>query len=273
VTFARRAVTAAKSTIAMAATLGVATRRPDMALRYASRFLTDRERPVELAWKGFKLTARGCDWPALQEVLIENEYGALVPALTAKPAPFVADLGANIGTFALFSFSVAPGAIVHSYEPAAATYGILAETQARNGGYRWTTHHGAAWREDGSITFQSGAASTAGRVDASGNETAPAFSLATILGHCGGAIDVAKIDIEGAEEALVAGRESEIARIGTLVIELHPGRCDCAAVTRTLRASFGTLYRIPGRRSAKPLLLATRLPVASALPVYTDEGL
>ena len=99
---------AVKSMLAMAARLGMATRRPDIGARYAYSFLRDRNRPVAMTWRGLQLSARGCDWAAVQEVLIEHEYAALIPYLTRKPAPVVLDLGANIGTFALFSFSVAP---------------------------------------------------------------------------------------------------------------------------------------------------------------------
>lgn len=224
-----------------------------------------------MTWRGLHLSARGCDWAALQEVLIEHEYAALTPYLTRKPSAVVLDLGANIGTFALFTFSVAPSAVVHSYEASATTHALLDSTRAHNPRCHWDVHHAAAWLEDGAVSFTTSEASTAGRIMTEGKETVPAVSLATILARSGGSIDVAKIDIEGAEEALLVDRPAELQRIGTLVVELHPGRCDTGRVVKALTDSYGALYCIPGRRSSKPLILATRDAELPALPRYVGD--
>ena len=144
-------------------------------------------------------------------------------------------------------------------------------TQARNPRCRWSVHHAAAWRENGAVTFATGATSTGGRITTDGKETVPAVSLPTILEQCGGVIDVAKIDIEGAEEALLADRPAQLQRIATLVVELHPDRCDTGRVVKALSDSYGALYRIPGRRSSKPLVLATRQAQPPNLPRYAGD--
>jgi FkbM family methyltransferase len=222
-----------------------------------------------LTWRGLSLAARGMDWPALGEVLIANEYCALTPLLRETPEPVVLDLGANIGTFSIFAFSVAPRAIVHSYEPSTGTYELLAASAALNPSYKWTTVQAAAWKADETVSFANADLSTSSRLSAGGDERVPGLSLATILERCGGRADIAKIDIEGAEEAVVAdARRGVLERIRTLVVELHPGRCDTDRVAKTVTASYGTVYVIPGRQSSKPLLLATRSSVAMGLPVY-----
>jgi FkbM family methyltransferase len=274
VSLAKRLYYAAKSTAAMSYQLGRATGRPSQAIRFAALHLARDNTPSTLDWRGMSLQARRIDWAALQEVLIENEYGALAPYITSKPSPVVLDLGANIGTFALFVASLAREAKLHSYEPSTATYAILSANAAANPSLAWTTTRAAAWHEDGTISFSNASASTAGRVEATGDERVPALSLASIVKHCGGAIDIAKIDIEGAEEALLAGRNAELAAIETLVVEMHPDRCDCARVEATLREVYGPLYVIPGRRSSKPLLLMTRSTRKPALPLHegsTDQ--
>lgn len=269
VSLAKRVFIAAKTTVAMTVQLGRATGRPDQAANYALHHLFRRDVPVKLAWQGFRLSARGIDWPALQEVLIEGEYGALTPFLADKPAPVVLDLGANIGTFGLFVFSVARGATVHSYEPSEATFALLSGNASIDPGVDWRNHCAAAWSEDGTISFANAATSTAGHVSTAGLERVPALSLASILQRCGGHIDVAKIDIEGAEEALLVDRVRELRAIDTLVVELHPNRCNSQRVAQALSESYGQIYRIPGRRSSKPLLLATRLDRAIQLPIYS----
>ncbi|MDX2157464.1 MAG: FkbM family methyltransferase [Hyphomicrobiaceae bacterium] len=264
----RRAVVAARATAAMTLQLGRATGRPDQAVRFAALHLARGNASTPLTWQGLNLSARRIDWPALQEVLIENEYGALAPYLTAKRAPIVLDLGANIGTFALFAFSRSPEAVIHSYEPSDSTYAVLAANAASNPSLVWNTTRGAAWSDDGTISFTNAEASTAGRVDEDGDERVPALSLASIVAQCGGHIDIAKIDIEGAEEPLLANRSAELSAIETVVVELHPNRCDAPRVARALCESFGQVYRIPGRRSSKPLVLASRAAVTPDLPTY-----
>lgn len=266
---AQKLLDAVRETAAITLRLGGATGRLDQAAYYAVRRLIDRRAAVDLRWRGLGLAARGIDWPALQEVLIENEYGSLAGFLEAKPAPVVLDIGANIGTFALFVLLCAPDAIVHSFEPSAATHSLLAANAARNPACRWTTHHAAAWRADEPVRFANGEASTAGRLDARGEEPAAGLSLQSILARAGGHADVAKLDIEGAEEAVLADIPvALLEQIETMVVELHPGRCDMDRVVMALKRAYGTLYAIPGRRSSKPLLLATRSAVPHRLPPY-----
>lgn len=266
---ATRLIGAARETAAITVRLGHATGRPDRAAIYAARRLVDKRAAVDLEWRGLKIAARGVDWPALQEVLVENEYGAVAAALREKADPVVLDIGANIGTFALFAFAEAPGAQVHSYEPSSATHALLASTAAGNPSCNWSTFQAAAWRTDETLAFANGAASTAGRLAPEGEERVAAVSLTTILGRCGGRADIAKLDIEGAEEAVIADAPTSLLDcIGTIVVELHPGRCDTGRVVDALARSYGTIYAIPGRRSSKPLLLATRSNIAHGLPVY-----
>lgn len=264
----RRLLGSAKAIAAMTVDLGRATGRPDVATRFALRHVTRSLAPVEMSWNGMLLSARSCDWAALQEVLVEDEYGALRPYLKAKSTPIVLDLGSNIGTFALFCFSVAPAATVCSFEPSAETFAVLEANRARNPQHNWQVHRAAAWSKDGTVSFAASRTSTAGRVDSDGGEAVPAVSLATILERCGGRIDIAKIDIEGAEEPALCEGANALAHIETLVVELHPDRCDAARVAATLREAYGRLYLIPGRRSSKPLLMATRSSTPRNLPVY-----
>jgi hypothetical protein len=69
-----------------------------------------------------------------------------------------------------------------------------------------------------------------------------------------------KMDIEGAEEAVLCGSETALRSVDRLVVEVHPQLCDQDWVIAVLRSTYDFLYRIPGRRSAKPLLLASHQP-------------
>lgn len=265
------AVTDAKTFVAITLRLARATGRPDRALHYAVSYFRDPLAPIGLTWRGLEFAARGVDWAAIHEVLIDGEYEPLRPALAGIPTPIVLDIGANIGTFSLFALAIAPSAIVHALEPSSASHRLLAANARANPNRAWHTHHGAAWSQDGTIAFSNAALSTASRVTTeTGDERVPAWTLARLLAQAGGWADLVKVDIEGAEEAVLGGGQGELAQIGTLVVEIHPDRCRELAIMGVLRDAFPRLYAIPGRKSSKPLILATRHDAPWRLPTVSS---
>jgi len=217
-----------------------------------------RKLPFQLRWR---------DWAGVREVMIENEYGIVLQCLAKQEAPVILDLGANIGAFSLYNLAHFPAAHVHAYEASATTFKLIEASRALNPLLNWHVHHAAAWHDNGTVTFENAALSTGSRVAASGGETVPARDLPTILAATGvDHIHLLKADIEGAEEALFAGHASSLSRIDHVIVELHPGRCNTDLVVETLRAAYSHVYVILGRRSSKPLLLATRQ--SFNLPLY-----
>jgi FkbM family methyltransferase len=205
--------------------------------------------------------ARQSDWFAVEEVILEREYDILEQLLQGRGAPVVVDIGANIGMFSLYTFYLRPNAHVLSVEPSEGTHAMLESNRADNPALDWRTLRAALWREDGSISFDASGPSTGSRITGAGQgESVPAASLRTVLEKHAGAssIDIMKIDIEGAEQAALEGNAGLLACVDMLIIELHPDLCDAATVLRELRAAFPHVYKIPGRRSAKPVLLCTR---------------
>ena len=66
-------------------------------------------------------------------------------------------------------------------------------------------------QNQGTVSFDEREFSTSSRVDgrAPAAFTVPAISLATLLNrHAGGSVDLMKVDVEGAEEALLCGHEA-----------------------------------------------------------------
>jgi len=202
------------------------------------------------------------EWNGAREVLFDREYSFVTAALEGMEKPVVLDLGANAGTFPIYIFSMFPGAEVHSFEPGGRTYDILEKNRGLNPGYEWKTYRAAVWKEDGEIEFQNFEASTSSRIAAGGkgNETVPSASLGTILGETAGGrkIDLVKMDIEGAEEEVLAGNEQLIAeRVENMVVEIHPGRCSIENVISSLRKSYPNIYFIFGRKSAWQVVFAS----------------
>jgi FkbM family methyltransferase len=159
-----------------------------------------------------------------------------------------------------------PDALVHSLEPGAATFALLEANARANPAFAWRAHRLAVWRAAGPVAFGAMDASTSSRID----ELAPGGRVemveAVTLGgfaaqHAPGPIFLVKLDVEGAEEAVLASSEAVLDRVQHLLLEIHPPRADEARVMAILSAHFPHVARLPGRRSAKPLVLASRVPV------------
>jgi FkbM family methyltransferase len=207
--------------------------------------------------------ARFKDWNAVQEVALEREYAFVEAVLKNRPSSTVVDLGANIGLFSMYVLLMDPSTIVHSLEPSQSTYQVLEHNRSANLGLNWHTYRYAVWKADGEVPFENRDYSTSSRIGLNGigDEVVPAISLATLLArHVRTPVDLMKVDIEGAEEAVLCGSEPALQNVDHLVVEVHPQLCNQDRVVATLRSVYDFLYQIPGRRSSKPLLLASHQP-------------
>jgi FkbM family methyltransferase len=206
--------------------------------------------------------ARQADSYAIREIVIEEEYAFLKPILENIPVPVVIDMGANIGLFSLYVFALQPRAKVVAFEPARGTFDILARNQRLNPDLSWDIQRYAGWGEDGEVLFQSEKLSTGSHIgfNGSGDEEVPAITLETLLRrHLPDTrVDLLKVDIEGAEEAFLAGSAHLLPAISHLLVEVHPERCRLDRVVASLRGHYRCLYRMPGRQSQKPLVLASK---------------
>src|SRR5439155_4714215 len=95
---------------------------PLAALRFfASR---DAKRSARFRYGSLRFISRRTDWVGVNEVLLDQEYRDVVDTVKGRPSPVVFDLGANIGTFALYVLSRHSDARVYSVEPAAETFDV-----------------------------------------------------------------------------------------------------------------------------------------------------
>lgn len=152
-------------------------------------------------------------------------HGFHLPPVTLPAAATILDLGSNVG------YTVAHLAYRH---PQARVIGVemneqnveLARHNTAAFGSRVELIHAAVWKTDGVITY-TGEADDAFRVadlDAgSSSRSAPARTLDTLLDQ----LDISwvhyvKMDIEGAEAAVLEGPLAWMDRVGSLKIEIHP---------------------------------------------------
>jgi FkbM family methyltransferase len=148
--------------------------------------------------------------------------------LPPRPLPenaTILDLGSNVGyTVAHLAF-LHPSARVVGVELDPRNYELAVQNTARFGP-RVQLIHAAVWTKDGEITY-TGDQDDAFRVTADADpvhaRTAPAKRISTILDDCGiERVDYLKMDIEGAEAAILAGPLDWCDRVGSMKIEVHP---------------------------------------------------
>ena len=179
------------------------------------------------------------DVAALGEVFYERQYeppAAVAAVLDSLRRPLrIADLGANIGMFDVFAMQRFPGAQLTAVEPDPANASLLRQTMDANG-WSWKVVEAAAAAEDGQIPFAAGRFTTS-RIEPGGGlvRSIDAFSL---LDHA----DLAKIDIEGGEWAILADPRIEAVPASAMVLEYHPYLCpedDALAYASARLASAG----------------------------------
>lgn len=212
-------------------------------------------------WKAHRIHFRGKDEQALKEVLVDDEYAFLNPLLDSIEAPRILDIGAHIGTFAIWSLDRNRRSRILSLEADPDTAGL---TLVNSGSYEaWSVQHGAAGERDGEIVHLSVSGPSMSYHVRPGLKGVPvsSISLLAILDAFAGqgrGLDLMKVDIEGSEEAFLCADPSQLARVRALVVELHPHLCDARRVQSTLEAAFDNVLHIGGRLSTKPLLYFTR---------------
>jgi FkbM family methyltransferase len=184
------------------------------------------------------------DVAALGEVFYERQYeppeavAASLAGLGRLPA--ILDLGANVGYFTVDASLRFPGSRIVAFEPDRANAELMRRTLKANG-LDAELVEAAASTADGEVPFSQGGF-TLSRIEP-GGEPVPAVDVLPRLPE----FDLAKVDIEGGEWALLAdGRFAENAP-RALVLEFHthlapPG----ADAERTLtQAGYSIERRLP----------------------------
>ncbi len=228
-----------------------------------------KEELFEAKFGNLDFVFRWKDFYMVNEVLVQSEYLRVLGFIKGIEAPLILDLGANIGTFSMYFLKHFPKSKIYAYEASAETFSILQKNKGKNKDSDWSVFQAAVWKDDGFISFETKEFSGGSRINSEGSETVPAVKLLTILEKISDEkmIDLLKIDVEGAEEAVLLSCDNHLfSRIQNLVIELHPMVCNTTAVVNLLRENFDYIYEIPDRKSSKPLLIATRQK--SNLPLF-----
>jgi FkbM family methyltransferase len=191
----------------------------------------------------------GDSW-TFEEIFGANAYAlpsTIRERLDEKPDVVVADLGANVGLFGTYILGALPHARVVGYEPDPGNAAICRHTVAwaeRAGRYRLV--QAAAGVRPGAVHFDAG---LGGRSHVA---TAPAPDAITVaiedVMPLLAASDLAKIDIEGGEWALLNDERLRTAGPDALVLEFHSEGCPTADPER----AASDLLTAAGYRTVPP---------------------
>jgi FkbM family methyltransferase len=138
-----------------------------------------------------------------------------------KERPRIIDCGSYIGTSILYFKVNYPKAIISGFEPDEANYSIL-KTNLDNWNFSDTKVENAAiWKENGNISFNS-AGNMSSRIDTADSvinkKNVKCIRLKDLLVE---EIDFLKIDIEGAEFAVLKDCEDNLKNVKNLFVEYH----------------------------------------------------
>jgi FkbM family methyltransferase len=163
-----------------------------------------------------------------------------------NPAPRILDCGANVGLASLFFKRAYPAARVTAIEADPSLFAMLQTNLRANHAADVQTIHAALWTSNGTLAFQcegsdSGMIGTLpGAIDGR-SVTVPSLRLRDLLER--EAFDLLKLDIEGAEDAVLEDCEPVLHRVAAMVMDLHEfdprTRQAPRVLERLTRAGFG----------------------------------
>jgi FkbM family methyltransferase len=143
---------------------------------------------------------------------------------STSSAPRILDCGANVGLASLFFHRLYPQARITAFEADPALFAILNANMTANGAGGIETRHVALWISTGTLTFQCEGSDSGmigvlpGAIDGT-STTVPSLRLRDVIEE--GPVDLLKLDIEGAEDAVLADCEPVLHRVKAMVMDLH----------------------------------------------------
>lgn len=219
----------------------------------------------ELRFAGAPFFARRIDWGGVEEIFQNNEYWQCFKDLESCHKPKVLDLGANVGCFARAVIAQVPQASVLSVEAGKETFSVLHKNCQALGSAQWQVRHAAIWSTDSAIEFSVCPTSTASSVSSykrhnqtlQATEVVQGRTINTLMNELAWhRVDLAKIDVEGAEAALFSSSADWLHKVDRLMIELHNDRIDIAPIMQQIQDVYPFVYQLVGRTSRKPLIYA-----------------
>jgi FkbM family methyltransferase len=140
---------------------------------------------------------------------------------TSRAKPRILDVGANIGMSILYFKRAYPDATIVAFEADPDIAAVLRANLVSFGHNDVTVHQAAAWTEAGRMTFREEGVE-GGRLDGTGGSdgriVVPTVRLRDFLDE---PVDLQKIDVVGAEYAILDDCRDRLGLVGNLFVEYH----------------------------------------------------
>lgn len=218
------------------------------------------QKKVILKYRSFYFQLRNKDLFSIHDTLIDQEYSFLISHFPKEQNLKVLDLGANVGSFAIFFASHFSKALIHSVELCPETYQILKENSKNHSSF-WSIRNQAIWGisgQKGNSTDRVYSTSHSFSLNKVGN--IQTINLTQLLEDLAwDKVQIAKIDIEGAESNLLENDHKALDKIENLVIEIHPksiAPTTAEDLINILKKYYSNVIIISDRLSSKPLIWA-----------------
>ena len=195
-----------------------------------------REEEIERLWKAprfrrtpFHLLGHQVDLTdslggglCINELFLEEIYRFRA----ARPDPRILDCGANVGLSIIYFKHLYPAARITAFEPDAEIFGVLEDNVRRFGFAHVALRREAVWKENGELRFVSDGG-FGGRTETGTDIPAAATSVRAVRlrDFLEEPVDLLKIDIEGAEMAVMQDCRGHLSNVERLFVEFH-GRRD-----------------------------------------------
>ena len=192
----------------------------------------------------------------------------------------VVDIGANIGVVALDWTMRLRGVQVDAYEPHPETYAVLAANVEKNRlSRRITAYREAVGRCNGTAVLRNSTASVNNTAygagwagDADDEFTAPMISFDAVVARCDGAIELVKIDAEGAEADILEGASAAaLARVRRFVLEYHDSFVS-GSLARCARVLAGARFHYIARHDPSRVGLGVLYASRDASDMWPDAS-
>jgi FkbM family methyltransferase len=164
--------------------------------------------------------------------------------------PLILDCGAHIGMASIFFASRFPGAEIHAFEADPAIAETLAENLRSLGLTGVTPHAAAVWINDDGVSFAD-SHDDSGHVqaDGAGGLRTPSIRLRDFLTALTRPVDLLKLDIEGAEFAVIRDCDGALGGVRRIIAEVH-----CMGPEMTAEGGLGELLTTLERNGFRTVL-------------------
>jgi FkbM family methyltransferase len=176
------------------------------------------------------------DLQGIREVWCNEVYR---PSFVISPGALL-DFGANIGLTSLWMATQFHFTRILAVEPNPDNAALTAKNLAQNG-IAAQVIEAAIGPKDGTAHFKTSAWSNLGQLADEGVPVRMVSAASLLREHGVDSVGLAKVDIEGGEQALFLGPSEWLDRVGALIVEFHPNLVDYPLLTKTV-ASHGFDY-------------------------------